>query len=147
MILTDSDDYTKELGNRMGFEMQRNGIQPVFCTMSSPYPTHKNIEESVDLLKRTGSKSIISIGSGAVVDTAKSIRMLAETGTRKVFTYYDAKPIVCKDTVPLISVASSVSHVHSLASYGRLHAEDDVLVKTWCRSPEVIAFCDILAVF
>lgn len=138
MILTDSNEYTKELGNRMGFEMQRNGIQPVFCTMSSPYPNHKNIEESVDLLKRTGSKSVIAIGSGAVVDTAKGIRMLAETGSRKVFTYYAAKPLQCKDVIPLVSVATSASHVHALSSYGRLHTEDDVLIKTWCRAPEVI---------
>lgn len=137
MILTDSDEYTKELGNRMGFEMQRNGVQPVFCTMTAPYPNHKNMEESVDLFKRTGSKSIVAIGSGAVVDTAKGIRMLAETGNRKVFTYIGAKPVLCKDTVPLISVASSASHIHALSSYGRLHAEDDVLVKTWCRPPEV----------
>ena len=137
MIITDSDEYTRELGNRMGFEMQRNGVQPVFCTMSSPYPNHKNIEESVDLLKRTGSKSIVAIGSGAVVDTAKGIRMLAESGNRKVFTHYPFRRIVCKDVIPLISVATSNSHVHALSSYGRLHAEDDVLVKTWCRAPEV----------
>jgi alcohol dehydrogenase class IV len=119
----------------MGFEMQRKNIQPVFCTMGTAYPTNKNIEDSVDMFRRTGCKSIIAVGSGALIDTAKTIRLMAETNVRKISDI--AKPLHFRDHVPLLSVATTISPVHSLASGGVLHFEDDVLVRTRCHQPEV----------
>ncbi len=115
--------------------MQRKNIQPVFCTMGTAYPTNKNIEDSVDMFRRTGCKSIIAVGSGALIDTAKTIRLMAETNVRKISDI--AKPLHFRDHVPLLSVATTISPVHSLASGGVLHFEDDVLVRTRCHQPEV----------
>lgn len=132
-----SDPPSAAFTHRMTFELQQSGIQPVFCTMATPFPTDKSLEEGVALLRRTGAKSIISIGSGAVTDAAKAIRLMAETGARLVSETH--KPLHFKESISLLSIATSVSPVHSLCAWGVLHPEDDVLVRSWAHPPEVRA--------
>ncbi len=41
-------------------------------TLSGAYPTMQNINETLDLMKRTGASNVIGVGSGAAMDLAKA---------------------------------------------------------------------------
>lgn len=128
MILSASDPYSQENARRMWYELQVLGIQGFHCTMAQPYPTLKDIETSAALFQRTGSKSIISIGSGAVADLGKAIRMRVQAFSGKGGL-----------AIPLLSAATTLSPVHSSSVCGVLHHEEDVLAFSQSHPPEVVA--------
>lgn len=140
VIVTANDDKSKEISQRMWFEMQRVGIQATFITMNTPYPVIHNIQESLSLFRRTGAKSIIAIGNGAVLDFGKALRACAETAmpishllkfNKSISTYTQ------QEVIPMFCIAPVVSPISFLSSINILHVEDDILVSTRGRAPEV----------
>ena len=104
--------------------------------MAHPYPLHGDIETSAALFKRTGSKSILSIGSGGVTDFAKAIRIRVHGGLVHAIAASQNKGLA----IPLLSVATTVSHTHSVSGCGILNPEDDILQHDWSLPPEVILY-------
>lgn len=133
-----NDDLSKELSQRMWFEMQRCGIQSTFITSNTPYPTLANLQESISLFRRTGAKSLITIGNGAVSDYGKAIRGAVETAL-PINQFLKNKSInyVQREKIPLLSFGSTPSIVHYLPSFQVLHHEDDILVSGVGRPAEV----------
>jgi alcohol dehydrogenase class IV len=104
LIVTGDDDYSKHLSQRMWFEMQKNNIEGVFCTMNTQYPIERNIKESIELFRRTGAESIISIGAGNVSDFTKLMRDLIEIGFKKsddILNYKSLKLVVFYNLIQL----------------------------------------------
>ncbi len=92
-----------------------------------------------ELFRRTGASSITSVGSASVTDFAKAVRTLVETGGGAVEDMSQGKlrSLSRKLSVPLFSVATSLSPYHHCSSFAHMHREDNVLVYKWCRPPEV----------
>lgn len=143
LIVTTNDMYSKQMSQRMWFEMQKNNIEGVFCTMDTQYPIERNIKESIDLFRRTGADSIVSIGSGNVSDFTKLMRDLLEIGFKKsenILNYQNLK-MKRKESIPLCTIACSYSNIHFTNFIGYLHPEDDVLIRfDNSKPPEVLIF-------
>jgi hypothetical protein len=137
VIVASNDNQSKELSQRMWFEMQRVGIQSTFITMNTPYPVQNMLQESLSLFRRTGAKSIVTIGNGAVADYGKALRTCAETALTPSQLAKSKSPYVQRETVPLLCVRTSMSVVPFSSSLQLLHAEDDVLITAPGRTPEV----------
>ncbi len=134
-----NDNPSKELAQRMWFEMQRVGIQSTFITMNTPFPTYANLVESISLFRRTGAKSIITIGNGAVSDYGKAIRCAIETAlpisqTKQIKSM---QQYTKRESIPLLSFGNTSSIVHYLPTFQILHNEDDLLISHFGRQPEV----------
>lgn len=123
----------------MQYEMNVLGIQCVQCTMSSMFPLIDNIQESVGLFRRTGAQSIVAIGNGAVSDFAKAVRLLVETGTKNVpeTSWKHLPKLKLKAPTPLATIACTLSSVHYTSSFSFMHGEDNCLVQTWSKAPDV----------
>lgn len=110
----------------MWFEMQKIGMEGVFCGIKAPFPSDPFIRESSNIFRRTGCTSIIAIGNGAVADYAKVVRQ-----------QISGDPNQEEDRVCLAVVPTTISAVYSSAAFGLLHAEDDVLEFASSDQPEV----------
>jgi alcohol dehydrogenase class IV len=138
VIVSAVDENSKALAQRMWYGLQRNGIQSSFIIMNTPYPVINEIQDSANLFRRTGAKSLITIGSGAVCDFGKVVRCLLETGVNvQEVMQKKTKLPTSKIDIPHISIASTASTSHFLPSALVLHYEEDVLVSLATKSPSV----------
>ena len=146
LFVTGDDAQSKEASQRMWFEMQNIGVQMFSYTIDLPLPSAKVIEAGVDMYRRMGATSVAVLGSGAVIDAAKGIRHLIETGSKTVSSLdADAVAVAAgagakKSTirqVPLIVIPTSLSPVPSSSSWQYMHHDEDVLVRRLYRAPEV----------
>jgi len=134
---------TEESSRRIWFELQKVGKQATFFTVKTPYPTEKTIEEGYDIAIRTGISNIITIGSGSICDIGKGISNLYENNVKKVndLKKNETKKIIGKSNIiPILSIASTISPVHSTSSWLCLHQEDDILVNRSCKSINEVVF-------
>ena len=154
--------YDETLVDRMCFELQRAGIQPVKLSMKYSVPESSSLEEAVAMYRRTGSRSVMALGSGAVSDAGKAIRAMVEGQHNKLRTLpYDsrhnslisspsdrgsnssgsASTMAMKSkgvtTAPLISIATTVSPQHSSGSFAFMHSEESYMETRFGRSAEV----------
>ncbi len=61
---------------------QQFSIRTVPTTISSAVPTNDSLEQTLELMQRTGASSVVSVGSGAAMDLGKAVRTtLEETRT------------------------------------------------------------------
>lgn len=132
---------TEESSRRIWFELQKVGKQATFFTVKTPFPTEKTIEEGYDIAIRTGISNIITIGSGSICDIGKGISNLYENNVKKVNDLKNIKKIISKpNIIPILSIASTISPVHSTSSWLCLHQEDDILVNRSCKSINEVVF-------
>lgn len=139
VIISSNDKLSKELSQRMWYEMQRVGIQSAFITLNTPFPVLNAIQESLSLFRRTGAKSIITIGNGAIADYGKALRSCAETALMP-HQLMKSKMYTQRETIPLFCVRTSLSKVPFTSTLQVLHPEDDVLISAEGRAPEVGQF-------
>ncbi len=131
-----SSSKRAELTRRVWFELQKIGKQVVFYTVPNVlYPTYKCINEGILLAKRTGVRSIISIGSGEVLDYAKGLRSIIESDANELDNYDDKK--ISKIKIPLLTVSTTLSPVSFTNTWFCLHKEDDRLLRRYCRPADV----------
>lgn len=145
VIVSNSGDDEKEAAGRIWFELQRLGIQSSFLHLASPFPTVNNIQESIVLFKRTGSKSILSIGNGSVTDYSRAIRCCVEQG-KSISQIYDTQHLGTlsqlqehskKDPINLICIPTTPSPFHFSDTFDIVHKEEDLLISLNGRAPEV----------
>lgn len=128
MIIGGTDTLSSEYTQRMWYEMQKIGMEGVFCGIRTPYPSDPLVRESSNIFRRTGCTSIIAIGNGAVADYAKLVRQQISGGSNQE-----------ENRICLAIVPTTISAVYTSASMGLLHAEDDVLEFSLSDQPEVSA--------
>ena len=126
--------------------------QVVSCTIPSKFPTQQAIEAGIDLYLRSGCNAIVTIGSGTVTDAGKGIRhglhlrqlepqrksILAK---RVMYAAGSGLDIIYSGkytTIPLLSLARSVSSVHGLSVWTSLHNDEDAFLSRACPVPEVL---------
>eukprot|EP00536_Pseudo-nitzschia_multiseries_P001828 jgi/Psemu1/294597/fgenesh1_pm.23_\ len=52
---------------------QQFGLRTVPATISSAVPTRESLDETLELMQRTGASSVVSVGSGSAMDLAKAV--------------------------------------------------------------------------
>ncbi|CAM9508856.1 unnamed protein product [Chrysoparadoxa australica] len=71
----------EERAGRSLFELRKNGLLPSTFVAQGLSPTCSNVDEGVALARRVGASSVVAVGSGAVIDTAKAIAALFASST------------------------------------------------------------------
>jgi alcohol dehydrogenase class IV len=112
--------------------------------VKTAFPTAATIHEGVEMARRTGAKSVISIGNGAVGDVAKGIRALMESGAKTVAENDKINARLSTATTnevsyPHIAVSTTLSPTPSLPGWVCLHHEEDVFTRRSCNEPQVRA--------
>lgn len=52
---------------------QQFGLRTVSSTVSSAFPTLQDVEQRIELVRRTGASSVVAVGSGAAMDLGKAL--------------------------------------------------------------------------
>lgn len=52
---------------------QQMGLRTVPSTVTSAFPTMQDLEQRLELIRRTGASSVVAVGSGAAMDLAKAL--------------------------------------------------------------------------
>ena len=60
---------------------QQFGVRTVPTTISSAFPTKDSLEQTLELMQRTGASSVVSVGSGAAMDLAKAVQANLDSGS------------------------------------------------------------------
>jgi alcohol dehydrogenase class IV len=129
------------------------------------FPTSLAVEEGAEMVRRTGSKSIISIGNGSISDVAKGIRALYENGVKSVDdldrclhlnsalnsavnpsdTLASSSPtrLANKVVLPHLAVSTTLSFVPLMPRWVSLHHEEDVFISRECSEPQVLLLASI----
>lgn len=136
LVISAEDEFCKDVARRMWFEMQKFKIEVVSFTHKTPFPTTAFIEEGAELFRRTGCKSIVTIGPGSLSDCGKGVRNLIFSNSKKVNQVLSNPPKSVP--VPLIAVPTTISPIPMLKSWCCLHHEEDVFVKRFSPKPEVV---------
>ena len=118
--------------------------------MKTAFPTAATVHEGVEMMRRTGAKSVISIGNGAVSDVAKGIRALMESGAKTVAENDDKITSLQQSSTattnevsyPHIAVSTTLSPTPSLPGWVCLHHEEDVFTRRSCKEPQVRAIIE-----
>ena len=134
---------TEESSKRIWYELQKVGKQATFFTVKTLFPTEKTIEEGYDLAIRTGITNIVTIGSANICDVGKGISTLYENNVKKVRDLKHVKKSIDQPNgngIPILSIASTISPVHSTSSWMCLHKEDDILVNRSCKPVNEVVF-------
>jgi len=53
---------------------QQFGLRTVPTVVSSAFPTKESLQETLELMRRTGASTVVSVGSGAAMDLAKAVQ-------------------------------------------------------------------------
>eukprot|EP01041_Mallomonas_annulata_P005621 gene5621-11344_t len=136
LIVISDDEYSKQMAQKMWVNLQKNGCQQVQYTIKSPFPNTKDILQGIDMARRTGVSSVIGLGSGAVVDVSKAIRLALETGSHQIQSH--KFKLQDKSQFPLIAVPFTASVVPYSPVFLSMHEKDDTLVRWPCRTPEIL---------
>mmetsp|Transcript_4046 Transcript_4046/g.4168 ORF Transcript_4046/g.4168 Transcript_4046/m.4168 type:complete len:638 (+) Transcript_4046:100-2013(+) len=84
VIIAHDDSASQELSQRMWYEIQKSGIEASFYTVKTVFATPSSVREGLEIVRRTGAKSVISIGSSTICDTGKGIQTLIQHGFKSV---------------------------------------------------------------
>lgn len=126
---------SEESSRRLWYELQKVGKQSFIYTVTTPFPSYKTIEDGYDIAIRTGVSNIITIGSGSICDVGKGISTMIEKNVKKVSDLDNIKKVSKSHKIPLISIPSTISPVHTTSSWLCLHHEDDLLMPRSSSSP------------
>jgi hypothetical protein len=108
---------------------QQFAMRTVSTTISSAFPTKDSLEQTLELMQRTGASSVVSVGSGAAMDLGKAVQANLVGSSCSSSSNSDGAQNTSKNT-PLILVPTTYSGIlaagasHSLF----LDAEEDTLV-------------------
>ena len=108
---------------------QQFAMRTVSTTISSAFPTKDSLEQTLELMQRTGASSVVSVGSGAAMDLGKAVQANLVGSSCSSNSNSDGAQNTSKNT-PLILVPTTYSGIlaagasHSLF----LDAEEDTLV-------------------
>mmetsp|Transcript_10636 Transcript_10636/g.10709 ORF Transcript_10636/g.10709 Transcript_10636/m.10709 type:complete len:513 (-) Transcript_10636:237-1775(-) len=135
LMIAADDELSKNISQQIWVKAQKAGCQLISYTVKSVFPSHKYINEGIELARRMGVTSVIAVGRGAVVDFGKAVRHGLETGSAFSKDYV---PTSKTCTYPLIILPFTVSVSVHVPVFLSLHEEDDVLVLWPCQPAELV---------
>jgi hypothetical protein len=121
----------------MWYEMQKVGIEAGFYTSKTAFCGSTSVHEGLEMVRRTGAKSIVSIGSTSIADTAKGIQALVGCGA-KTIDEMDKKAARPATSFPHFSFATEVSPEYAVGSWLALHNQEDVLIRRAGLAPAAV---------
>lgn len=116
-------EYIDEIGGTNGVlvcgkSFEKNGIAGEFVKNSNgritavfsdirPNPTTDNVNDCVDLLRKTGADFAVALGGGSPMDCCKAACAIAK-GTDKIESYHSGgKPISADEAIPMIAFSTT----------------------------------------
>jgi alcohol dehydrogenase class IV len=141
--VTKNDGVSKEMAQKMWYSLQSQGIPASFITMNTLFPVSDEINEATTMFRRSGGRSLISVGDASATDFTKLIRKSVETHTSidKFLRPWKLVPSSSSAvSVPHLAVTTSPSVNHFLSSSMILHSEEDVLFGLTSSTPNVSIF-------
>lgn len=116
-------EYINEIGGTNGVlvcgkSFVKNGIADEFVTASNgritavfsdirPNPTTDNVNDCVDLMRKTGADFAVALGGGSPMDCCKAACAIAK-GTDKIEAYHSGgKPILADEAIPMIAFSTT----------------------------------------
>jgi hypothetical protein len=121
VIGSSSDKDAKDVQKQAVFELTKVGVRPTEFGFPEMFPTERVIADATALAKRSGSRSLVCVGSGSVADAGKAVR--ERLGSH----------------VELIVIPTVLSPVSLFPSFAVLHREEDLLVRSVGREPSLVA--------
>jgi hypothetical protein len=141
IVVSSLEEAHKNAAGKVWFELQKVGIQSTFLNLKSRFPSIESIQDGVNLLKRTGSTSIVTIGNSTITDYGKALQMVADGHQSVTALLQDPTATTTRPSIPRlghVSVATTPSICHFLASSQIIHSEEDILLEIPCFQPSVI---------
>lgn len=149
MVVSTTEESHKKVAGKVWYELQKIGVQATFLNLTSRFPSRESIHDGVNLLKRTGATSIISLGTATTTDFGKAIQLAADLPGS--LTTYLQDPSKLKGIgnsslgagVPRIAhivLPSSATSNHFHDSCHIIHPEEDILLEIPAASPSVDLF-------
>eukprot|EP00611_Tribonema_gayanum_P020049 TRINITY_DN3591_c0_g2_i2.p1 TRINITY_DN3591_c0_g2~~TRINITY_DN3591_c0_g2_i2.p1 ORF type:complete len:444 (-),score=88.00 TRINITY_DN3591_c0_g2_i2:184-1515(-) len=142
LVVHGGSNRAQASAQRILFEIRKARVDCTTYTVKDLYPTAPGIDEGLSMAKRIGAMSVVGLGRGGVVDTAKAIAALVGTkgkcqhflespsdgvlgssGTSQSKAAYSAAAIPCVAVPSGIGVSAATS-----PSVHVLHPEDGLLV-------------------
>jgi alcohol dehydrogenase class IV len=112
------------------------GIQSVFSSVPEPVASSKSVSEAAYFVQRSGARSIIALGNGALCDLATSVRKSIERGAAAVESGIDTTAPGKALSVLTVPTNASPSYFYDTALL--LNSARDVFSAILVRPPEVI---------
>ena len=93
---------------------QEFSMRTVPMTISSAFPTRDSLEQTLELMQRTGASSVVSVGSGAAMDLGKAVRATLDDTSDE-----------CAKKTPLILVPTTYGGVLASGASHSLFLDND----------------------
>jgi hypothetical protein len=77
LIMSGSDETSVQLRQRLWVELQMIGIQSVFSTVPTRFPTAESLAELTLMVRRSHAKSVVCVGDAELLQTAAAARQVA----------------------------------------------------------------------
>lgn len=140
IVVSSLEESHKNAAGKIWFELQKVGIQSTFLNLKSKYPSTESIQDGVNLLKRTGATSIVTVGNATMTDYGKALQLAADNSSGISSLLRDptsnsmqtASPRIAHIAVPITS-----SPNHFLSTCQVIHPEEDILIEIPCFKPSV----------
>lgn len=130
----------KAAAGKIWFHLQKAGIQSTFLNLKSKYPSVESIKDGINLLKRTGASSIISIGNGTITDYGKALQFAIDSPASLNSLFTDPTSIPTLKALPRIShviIPTTPTPNHYVSSCQVIHPEEDILLEIPAFAPSV----------
>ena len=109
--------------------MREAGIEPFFLTGIQPNPRLSKVREGIALCKKNGIDSVLAIGGGSLIDTAKAIA-IGVPYDGDVWDFYCGKQMELQICLP-VGVVSTIAAAGSEGSGGTVITNED----GWYKRP------------
>ncbi len=140
IIICDKGIMEIGLADKVTELLEKAGIDFDIYSGVTPEPTHSRVKEAADAIRNAGADSIIALGGGATIDTAKGADVLLNNDC--ILWEIPMMGQGLNPGVPIIAVPTT-SGTGSDMSYGAMISDDETHVKHGVFSDKPIAsICD-----
>lgn len=140
-VLLVSDSIMEELGyvEKVTDLVKENGGEVFPYLEANSEPTDVFVDDALAILKENNCDTIVSIGGGSCIDTAKAVAVVATNGGY-IGDYMGGKTIAEKDPVPLITIpttAGTGSEVTNVTVITNTKEDIKMMIKQHAFLPKV----------
>ena len=143
IIVSSLEEPHKAAAGKIWFQLQKAGIESTFLNLKSKYPSVESIRDGINLLKRTGASSIISIGNGTITDYGKALQFAVDSPASLNGLFQDPTSIPALKATPRIShviIPTTPTPNHYVSSCQVIHPEENILLEIPAYAPSVSSF-------
>ena len=145
IIALGEDEESQGIAQHLWMRFQKAGKEAVIMNCRTLFPTSTAIADGIDLARRTGIQSIVTVGNESCIAIGKAIRETLESGLTS--NHMSSMLAVRTNTdnatryvIPLVTIPSNVTPTTAFPIWSGLHNEEDYVQDFACRPPDVVVF-------